>query len=79
MKFAPQLGNSQGYGQAIVGGEVNSDHVERFYRNTYPLNTRHPRLLPKLPPSLRYTFSSISIYLSYFSFYSALKKCLCVF
>ncbi|WMV44931.1 hypothetical protein MTR67_038316 [Solanum verrucosum] len=53
MKFAPQLGNSQGYGQAIVGGGVNSDHVERFYMNSYPINTRQPHLLPKLPPSLR--------------------------
>uniref|UniRef100_M1C480 Fe2OG dioxygenase domain-containing protein n=2 Tax=Solanum tuberosum TaxID=4113 RepID=M1C480_SOLTU len=53
MKFAPQLGNSQGYGQAIVGEGVNSDHVERFYMNSYPINTRQPHLLPKLPPSLR--------------------------
>ncbi|KAK4731107.1 hypothetical protein R3W88_024095 [Solanum pinnatisectum] len=71
MKFAPQLGNSQGYGQAIVGGEVNSDHVERFYMNTYPLNTTQTHLFQKLPPSLGDMFSSVSIYLYYFSFYSA--------
>ncbi|MCD7446162.1 hypothetical protein HAX54_045219 [Datura stramonium] len=37
MKFAPQPGNSQGYGQVVVGGEVNSDYVERFYMITESL------------------------------------------
>ncbi|KAM3340925.1 protein SRG1-like [Capsicum galapagoense] len=61
MKFAPQSGNKEGYGHLVIGEEVNSDHVERFYMNTYPLNERQPHLIPKLPASLR---ESLEVYLA---------------
>lgn len=67
MKFAPQLGKSEGYGQAVVGRKLNSDYVERFYMMTYPLYTRQAHLLPKLSASLRY-IRSVLIYLPCFSF-----------
>ncbi|KAF3617548.1 putative kirola-like [Capsicum annuum] len=60
MNFAPQSGNKEGYGHLVIGEEVNSDHVERFYMNTYPLNARQPHLIPKIPASLR---ESLEVYL----------------
>ncbi|KAK4359368.1 hypothetical protein RND71_021597 [Anisodus tanguticus] len=53
MKFTPQPGNGEGYSKPIVGGEINSDYVERFYMITSPLYTRQTHLFPKLPASLR--------------------------
>ena len=57
-KYWQYPGEVEGFGQAfVVSEEQRLDWGDLFFMTTLPVHLRKPHLFPKLPPSLRFSFS----------------------
>ena len=67
-KFWQTPNNVEGFGQLfVVSDEQKLEWADMFYINTFPLDSRHPHLIPNIPNPFRFSLS-LKMYICYLSY-----------